>query len=111
MIGIPGQSLEDLDLIGIDPYVPHRQTSLYDVAWSVHDFADDLSGLDLVIHCGSCIQNRGEILSRISRCRQAGVPITNCGVTIAYKLGIFRRALSPFPAALAVYEEHARQPS
>ncbi len=34
---------------------------------------------------------------------RAGVPITNYGLTIAYALGVFERALSPFPAALEVY--------
>ena len=42
------------------------------------------------------------MLSRILRCRQAGVPITNYGLAIAYSLGIFERALEPFPAALDV---------
>ena len=40
------------------------------------------------------------MLGRILRCRQAGVPITNYGLVIAYSLGIFERALQPFPAAL-----------
>ncbi len=38
--------------------------------------------------------------ARILRCKQAGVPITNYGLAIAYSLGIFERALQPFPAAL-----------
>ncbi len=70
-----------------------------------HDFPEDLSGVDLVVHCGSCVHNRREMLSRIMKCRRAGVPIANYGMTIAYTLGIFRRALEPFPAALAVYEQ------
>ncbi len=65
-----------------------------------HDFPDDLAGWDLVIHCGACSFNRREMLGRILRCRQAGVPITNYGLVIAYSLGIFERALQPFPAAL-----------
>ena len=65
-----------------------------------HDFPADLSPYRLVIHCGACTWNRREMLSRILRCRQAGVPITNYGLTIAYSLGIFERALEPFPAAL-----------
>ncbi len=40
------------------------------------------------------------MLSRILRCRQAGVPITNYGMTIAYTLGIFERALGPVPRGL-----------
>jgi [FeFe] hydrogenase H-cluster maturation GTPase HydF len=64
-----------------------------------HDFPEDLSPYKLVIHCGGCMWNRREMLSRILRCRQAGVPITNYGVCISYSLGIFDRALQPFPAA------------
>ncbi len=70
-----------------------------------HDFPEDLPSYKLVIHCGACTLNRREMLSRILRCRQAGVPITNYGLTIAYSLGIFERALGPFPAALHAYHE------
>jgi small GTP-binding protein len=64
------------------------------------DFPDDVSPYRLIVHCGACMWNRREMLSRILRCRKAGVPITNYGLAIAYSLGIFERALSPFPAAL-----------
>jgi [FeFe] hydrogenase H-cluster maturation GTPase HydF len=70
-----------------------------------HAFPADLSPYKLVIHCGACMWNRREMLGRILRCQQAGVPITNYGLTIAYSLGIFARALEPFPAALAAYRQ------
>ena len=72
-----------------------------------HDFPDDLSPYKLVINCGSCMWNRREVLSRIVRCQQAGVPTSNYGLTIAYSLGIFERALKPFPAAMDAYREMA----
>jgi hypothetical protein len=68
-----------------------------------HDFPEDLPSYRLVVHCGACMMNRREMLTRILRCRQAGVPITNYGLTIAYSLGIFERALEPFPTALEIY--------
>jgi [FeFe] hydrogenase H-cluster maturation GTPase HydF len=68
-----------------------------------HDFPEDLASYRLVVHCGSCMLNRREMLTRILRCRQAGVPISNYGLIIAYSLGIFERALEPFPAALEIY--------
>ncbi len=71
-----------------------------------HDFPDDLASYKLAIHCGACMWNRREVLSRIIRCQQAGVPITNYGLAIAYSLGIFERALKPFPAALETYRAH-----
>ena len=37
-----------------------------------HDFPDDLTGYDLVVHCGACMWNRREMLSRMVRCRAAG---------------------------------------
>jgi [FeFe] hydrogenase H-cluster maturation GTPase HydF len=69
------------------------------------DFPADLSPYGLVVHCGNCTGNRREMLSRIHRCREAHVPITNYGLTIAYSLGIFERALGPFPAALEAFEQ------
>ena len=68
-----------------------------------HDFPADLAGYQLVVHCGACMWNRREVLTRMLRCRQAGVPICNYGMTIAYTLGIFDRALEPFPDALETY--------
>ncbi|HKI37734.1 MAG TPA: [FeFe] hydrogenase H-cluster maturation GTPase HydF [Gemmataceae bacterium] len=72
-----------------------------------HDFPDDLKAYRLVVHCGGCALNRREVLSRLARCREAGVPMTNYGVTIAYTLGILERALGPFPAALDAYHSRA----
>ncbi len=67
---------------------------------SGHDFPDSPKALKkyrLIIHCGACMWNRREMMTRIFRAREAGVPITNYGLTIAYSLGIFERALEPFP--------------
>jgi [FeFe] hydrogenase H-cluster maturation GTPase HydF len=72
------------------------------------DFPDDLSPYKLVIHCGACMWNRRMMLNRILQCRQAGVPITNYGLVIAYSLGIFERALQPFPAALDTYRNNVK---
>ncbi len=70
-----------------------------------HDFPDDLNSFSLAINCGSCMWNRREVLSRILRYQQAGVPTSNYGLTIAYSLGIFERALKPFPSAMDAYRE------
>jgi [FeFe] hydrogenase H-cluster maturation GTPase HydF len=67
-----------------------------------HDFPEDLSPYALVVHCGACTFNRRAMLNRLLRCKRAGVPVTNYGLAIAYSLGIFERALEPFPAALEI---------
>jgi len=46
--------------------------------------------------------NRREVMSRILRCREAGVPVTNYGVAITYSLGVLDRALSPFSNQLGI---------
>jgi len=73
-----------------------------------HDFPEDLGEFKLAIHCGACMWNRREMLSRIVRCNRADVPIANYGMTIAYTLGIFERALGPFPSALETYRQLRR---
>ncbi len=73
-----------------------------------HDFPDDLSPYRLVVQCGACMGNRREVLSRIIRCQQAGVPISNYGLTIAFSLGILPRALGPFPDALEACRQQSR---
>jgi [FeFe] hydrogenase H-cluster maturation GTPase HydF len=75
-----------------------------------HDFPADVSRFKLVIHCGACMTNRRAVLNRVARCREQGVPITNYGLTIAWTLGIFERALEPFPAALQAYREAKANP-
>ena len=72
------------------------------------DFPQDLSPYSLIVHCGNCTGNRREMLSRIHRAREQGVPLTNYGLTIAYSLGILERALAPFPAALEAFRAGAR---
>ena len=73
------------------------------------DFPDDPSGFKLVIHCGACMWNRRQMLSRLMRCHRAGVPITNYGLVIAYSLGILERALGPFAAARAAYAQRLQE--
>ena len=51
-------------------------------------FPEDLSGYDLIIHCGACMFNRRHVMSRIDRAKSQGVPITNYGVAIAKLSGI-----------------------
>ncbi len=66
-----------------------------------HDFPGDLHRYALVLHCGACMTNRREILSRLARAEEAGVPMVNYGLAIAYCQGLLKRALGPFPEALA----------
>ena len=52
------------------------------------DFPVDLSGYDLIIHCGACMFNRRYVLSRIELAESQGVPMCNYGIAIAALTGI-----------------------
>jgi len=86
--------------LGFDPVIDYSAGS---------DYPRNLAEYRLVIHCGGCMINRREMLSRINRAREAGVPITNYGVTISYVQGVLSRVLSPFPAALDALQRHAQR--
>lgn len=60
-----------------------------------HDLPD-ISKYNLIIHCGACMTNRREVLSRILLANEKGIPITNYGMTISYCLGIMDRAMKIF---------------
>lgn len=59
-------------------------------------FPKDVSGYDLIIHCGACMLARREVLRRIDCAVVQGTPIVNYGVLIASLHGILERAISPF---------------
>lgn len=60
-----------------------------------HDFPD-IKDYKLIIHCGACMTNRREVLSRVLIANQNNIPITNYGVVISYCLGILPRAIKIF---------------
>lgn len=68
-------------------------------------FPDDLSSYRMIVHCGGCMLNRKEMSFRIQAAQDAGVPIVNYGVLIAYLKGILWRSLGPFPDLQAKLEE------
>lgn len=59
------------------------------------DFPEDLSEYDLIIQCGGCMFHRSHILSRIRRAKEAGIPMTNYGIAIAYMNGILDKVVWP----------------
>jgi len=69
------------------------------------DYPDNLNDYKLIIHCGACMLTRREMLNRIQRAKEAGVPITNYGIAISFLQGVIGKTLSPFPSALYAYEK------
>ena len=52
------------------------------------DFPKDLSGYDLIIHCGACMFTRKHVMNRLESASSQQVPMTNYGITLAHLMGI-----------------------
>jgi [FeFe] hydrogenase H-cluster maturation GTPase HydF len=50
----------------------------------------------MVIQCGSCMITRKQLINRLKPAVDAGIPVTNYGMAIAYVHGIYNRAIEPF---------------
>lgn len=63
---------------------------------SGREFPDDVSSYALVIHCGGCMLNEREMISRMQTCVNEDTPITNYGTAIAFMNNILKRTLEVF---------------
>ncbi len=64
------------------------------------DFPEDIEKFKVIIHCGGCMISRSEVLSRIRKAKEKGIPVTNYGMIFAMDSGIVERALEPFKSQL-----------
>ncbi len=55
---------------------------------SGNDFPKDLSEYDVIIHCGACMFNKKQVMSRVEQAINQKIPITNYGIAIAKLNGI-----------------------
>jgi len=97
---------DDIGTVKIPRWLRQVVGGPLDFKWvSGHELPPDIKDYKLIIHCGACMINRKEMLHRLMMAQQAGVPMVNYGVLIAYVLGILKRALAPFPQALEILED------
>jgi [FeFe] hydrogenase H-cluster maturation GTPase HydF len=71
---------------------------------SGQDYPKDLKDYKVIIHCGGCTLNRKGMLSRLNKALEAGIPITNYGISISVFNGVIEKVLEVFPEALSVYK-------
>ncbi len=63
---------------------------------SGHDFPEDLSCYNLVIHCGGCMITRKLMMTRINALSKKKVAITNYGIFLANNAGILDKIDLPY---------------
>ncbi|MCE5204898.1 MAG: [FeFe] hydrogenase H-cluster maturation GTPase HydF [Porphyromonadaceae bacterium] len=68
----------------------------FTVISGLSELPPDVKAFSLVIQCGGCMITRKQLINRISPFIEAGIPVTNYGMTLAYLHGIFERATNIF---------------
>ena len=68
----------------------------YDVVSGLDTLKRDIKDYALVIQCGGCMITQKQIKNRLKPAIEAGIPVTNYGMAIAWVQGIYHRAIEPF---------------
>src|SRR6056297_34243 len=68
----------------------------YDVVAGLDKLPRDITEYSLVVQCGGCVITRKQLINRLRPAIDAGVPVTNYGMAIAYVQEIYQRAIEPF---------------
>ncbi|HNS16869.1 MAG TPA: [FeFe] hydrogenase H-cluster maturation GTPase HydF [Bacteroidales bacterium] len=67
-----------------------------DVVAGLDPVPADIRAYSLVIQCGGCMITRKQLQNRLKFAINAGIPVSNYGLAIAYMNGIFERVTAPF---------------
>jgi len=68
----------------------------FDIVAGLDAFHSDWHNYALIIQCGGCMITRKQLHSRLKEAIEAGIPVTNYGMAIAWTKGIYARAIEPF---------------
>jgi [FeFe] hydrogenase H-cluster maturation GTPase HydF len=68
----------------------------YEVVSGLNQLPRDIKEYNMVIQCGSCMITKKQLINRLKPAVDAGIPVTNYGMAIAYVQGIYKRAVAPF---------------
>lgn len=68
----------------------------YEVVAGLDEIPGEITDYSLIVQCGACVITRKQLINRLKPAVDAGVPVTNYGMLIAYLQGIYNRAIRPF---------------
>lgn len=68
----------------------------YEVVAGLSKVPGKIRDYSMVIQCGGCMITRKQLINRLKPAVDAGIPVTNYGMAIAYMHGIYERAVAPF---------------
>ena len=68
----------------------------YEVVAGLDKVPGEIGDYSMVIQCGGCMITRKQLINRLKPAIEAGIPVSNYGMAIAYMHGIYERAVAPF---------------
>jgi len=68
----------------------------YEMVSGLEGLKRPITDYALVIQCGGCVITQKQVKNRLRPAIEAGIPVTNYGLVIAFIHGIFDRATAPF---------------
>jgi [FeFe] hydrogenase H-cluster maturation GTPase HydF len=68
----------------------------FEVVPGLEKIPGEITDYALVIQCGGCVVTQKQVKNRLLPAIEAGIPVSNYGMAIAYMEGIFDRAIEPF---------------
>jgi [FeFe] hydrogenase H-cluster maturation GTPase HydF len=78
----------------------------FEVVAGLNRIPGEMKDYAMVIQCGSCMITRKQLINRLKPAVDAGIPVSNYGMAIAYVLGIYNRAIAPFTKGSGQKEEY-----
>lgn len=97
---------EDIGTVKLPKWIEqYTQKKLNFIFTSGTQFPTTFENVRLVIHCGGCMLNNKEVLSRMNTAVNQSIPFTNYGTAIAHINGILQRSISIFPWATETEKE------
>ena len=78
----------------------------FDVVAGLSTITRPITDYSLIIQCGGCMITRKQLISRLKPAIDAGIPVTNYGLAIAWVHGIYPRAIEPFTGIKAESEDY-----
>lgn len=91
-------SCDDIGRIKIPKLLQKRtgKSLSWDVVPGLDEVPLPIESYALVVQCGGCMITQRQLAARLRPAVKSGVPVTNYGMTLAWCMGIYERAILPF---------------
>lgn len=91
-------SCDDIGRVKIPRLIMNRtgKKIVFDVVAGLDNIPSPIQDYALVVQCGGCMITQRQLMMRLNPAVKNSIPVTNYGMTIAWCVGIYERAIAPF---------------